>query len=131
MKTILMTQFEVAHIAHEGRPMTVTTLDGEEFRVYCPHNVKDEGILRGLPNVPMGFDQFRTVAMGGSAIAYLVFSDSDDYLTQVEVRLPTLPEFRQIKERSRQWFEDNGLYYPEQPSEESQLWLITPLPASF
>lgn len=130
MKTLLMTQFEVAHIA-DGHPMTVTTLDGEEFRMYCPSNVKDEGILNGLRNVPMGYDNFRTVAMGGTAHPILDFEEGDDYLVQVAVRLPTIDEWREMKNRARQWFEDNSLYYPDQPSEESQLWLITPLPASF
>lgn len=126
MKTLLMNQFEVAHIAVGGHPMTIATLDREEFRVFNQYNVKDEGILKGLPNVPMGYDQFRTVAMGGTAIAYVEFSGSDDYLTQVAVRLPTMEEWRQMKAQSKAWFDENHLSYPDQPSEESQLWLITP-----
>jgi hypothetical protein len=129
-KTLLMNQFEVARI-FAGHPMTITTIDGEEFRVYCPYRVEDEGIVRGLPDVPMGFDQFRTVATGGTAYAYPEFEPEDDYLTQIAVRLPTLEEWRRMKAQSKVWFEEHDLSYPEQPSEESQLWLITPLPASF
>jgi hypothetical protein len=125
-----MNQFEVARIA-EGHPMTITTLEGEEFRVYCPYRVEDEGIIKGLPNVPMGFDHFRTVAMGGTAYTFMESEEGDDYLTQIAARLPTIHEWRQMKDRARAWFDENSLSYPEQPSEESQLWLITPLPASF
>jgi hypothetical protein len=130
MKTLLMNMFEVSRIA-EGHPMTITTIDREEFRVYCSGRVEDEGIVRGLPDVPMGFDQFRTVAMGGTAYVYPESKPEDDYLTQVGVRLPTLEEWRQMKAQSKAWFDENGLHYPEQPDERSELWLITPLPASF
>lgn len=130
MKTILMTQFQAAHII-EGHPMTVTTLDGEEYRVYCPYSIKNEGILNGLPDVPMGFDQFRRVAMGGTAHAFVDGPAGTYNLTQVAVRLPTLEEWRRMKAQSKAWFEENDLHYPEQPPERDELWLITPLPASF
>lgn len=132
MKTLIMTQFEVGRIA-SGHDMVVADLDGNEFnvRAHCldpeaQHN------QRNLPQITLGFDQFRTIATGHSAYGFVEdpgpdFGRSKDYIEQVEIRLPTLAEYRAALVRYKKWFDDNGLTHPGFPEDEAILPLITPI----
>jgi hypothetical protein len=127
MKTILMTTFEVGRIA-SGFDMTCGTLDDERFNVRGPKLDDSAGDNPDhLRRVNLGYDQFRTVATGGTAYGILDFVEGDDYLIQVAVRLATLAEYREMLAIYRVWFEENGIPCPEAPTDEQILPLITPV----
>jgi hypothetical protein len=129
VKTILMTQYEVAFVG-DGSPMTVGTLEGEEYRVYCPAKIREGAAPDGeMPEVPIWFDQLRTVATGGVAFAFVKNPPGAtfDIVEQIAVRLPDLYEWRQLREQAKAWFEAHDQPYLDQPSEESQLWMIEPV----
>lgn len=130
MRTLIITQFEVGRIA-SGHDMVVADLDGNEFnlRAHCldpgaQHNRKN------LPQITLGFDQFRTIATGRSVYGFveeLEYDRSKDYIEQVEVRLATLPEYRDALARARKWFEANNLVHPGDQTDEQIMPLITPI----
>lgn len=129
MKTLIMTTFETGRIA-SGHDMVVADLDGNEFnvRAHCldpeaQHN------QRNLPQITLGFDQFRTIATGHSAYGFVEPPEDErpDYIEQVEVRLPTLAEYRAALARGKAWFEANNLVHPGDPTDEQILPLITPI----
>ena len=127
MITLLMTQFDVSHIA-EGYDMVIDDTDGEEYNVRGPKlSAEAQRNMRNLREVQLGFDQFRTIATGGTAYGFLNGGPSDDYLIQVAVRLVTLPEYRTALARAGAWFEANGIPCPEGPTDEQILPLITPI----
>lgn len=129
VKTILITTFEIGHIA-SGYDMTCGTLDGEKFNVRGPVLKDDAGHNPGdLPSVELGFDQLRAIATGGGAVFGFVSvnDDSVTWIDQVHLRLPTLAEYRQVLDLNAEWSKENGIPHPGFPSDEEILPLITPV----
>lgn len=129
MNTLVMTTFDLGRIA-EGHDMVVADLDGVEFNVRGPQlSPEAQKNSRNLRQVQLGFDQLRTIATGGTAYGFVEDPPGATYdcLTQIAVRLATLPEYRAALARGKAWFEANGLHHPGDPTDEQILPLITPI----